>query len=100
MLLGGRILAGAERSGPDPLRGPRERLQHWLQAPELQLEREAATRTLSQLVSHQQLQQARTEETPQGLVLPFSLPLRDDEGPLRHIEGDARQQQDEQGRHG
>lgn len=100
LLLGGRILAGAERSGPDPLRGPRERLQHWLQAPELQLEREAATRTLSQLVSHQQLQQARTEETPQGLVLPFSLPLRQDEGPLRHIEGEARQQQDEQGRRG
>ncbi|MBQ1783379.1 MAG: hypothetical protein II007_06990 [Gammaproteobacteria bacterium] len=100
LLLGGRILAGGERGGADALRGPRERLQQWLQAPELQLEREATTRTLSQLVSHQQLQQARTEETLQGLVLPFSLPLRDDDGPLRHIEGEARQQQDEQGRRG
>lgn len=100
LLLGGRTLAAGDRNTADNVRGPRERLQQWLQAPELKLEREAATRTLSQLVSHQQLQQARTEETPQGLVLPFSLPLRQDEGPLRHIEGEARQQQDEQGRRG
>lgn len=100
LLLGARTPSSEAETSANA-KHAKERLQQWLTAPEVQHERDGLSRMLLQLTSHHQLHQSRTEETPQGLQLPFSLPVRDDQaGNHRQIEGEAKQHKDEHGRHG